>query len=421
MRTFLVAAAALALAGCGGDDGTRSPRGAPAPSPPRAEAVLAVSTETAGSRLFWANGRTLEPVDGRSVSFSYYHSAVDRAPDGGILALGADDRGYVQLVDLGRMESLGTIDVGGYGFFERLHWVAPDRLLASISGEPSRVAALDPTTRRVFSVQELEGTVLSSSPVEDGLVLLVAPSGRIGPARVVAFDGGGVRSTVLREIRAGWEQEGEADEDSRARQSVPGLAVEPSGERALVVAAGDRVAEVDLETLAVRYHDLAEPVSLLGRLRDWLEPAAHAKAISGPERNAVWLPSGLVAVSGSDYAANGDEVDVTPAGLALIDPVAWSVRRLDDEPSWAAFRGGVLLASAWDETSGEQTVTVFEADGNHRFSLSRESTDLSQVHGGYLYAASQDGTRYELVDLRTGDTVGRATPERSTWLVDVDD
>jgi hypothetical protein len=374
-----------------------------------------------GSEIFWADGRTLEPVDGRSVSFSYYYSAVARSPDGGTLALGADDRGYVQLVDLEGMESLGTIDVGGSGYFERLHWVAPDRLLASVAGLPSRAVALDPATQKVRSQRELEGTVLSSRPVEGGLVLLLAPSDRIGPARLAVFDGESVRTAELREIRAGWEQEGETEEDFRSRQSIPGLAVDPAGDRALVVPAGNRVAEVDLETLEVRYHDLSEPVSLLGRLRDWLEPAAHAKTVDGPERNAVWLPSGLVAVSGSHYAADGDRMDVTPAGLTLIDPSDWSVRRVSDETNWVSTRGDALLASSWKENSNEQTVVVFDADGEERFSLARPAADLSQVSGGLLYVATDEGRHYELVDLETGEPVGRATPKRGTWLVYLDE
>jgi hypothetical protein len=38
---------------------------------------------------------------------------------------------------------------------------------------------------------------------------------------------------------------------------------------------------------------------------------------------------------------------MTPAGLSLIDPSDWSVRRLSDEPVWVTFRGGALVASAW--------------------------------------------------------------------------
>lgn len=425
IRTLPVAFAALALLGCGGTDEAAPPPGATtataAAAATPAEAVLTVWTETAGSELFWADGRTLEPVDGRSVSFSYYYSAVDRSPDGGTLALGADDRGYVQLVDLDRMKSLGTIDVGGGGYFERLHWVAPELLLASISGLPSRAVALDPATQRVLSEHELPGIVLSSQPVEDGLVLLLAPPDRIGPARLALFDGGRVRTAALREVGAGWEQEGETEEDFRSRQSIPGLAVDPSGSRALVVPAGNRVAEVDLETLEVRYHDLSEPVSLLGRLRDWLEPAAHAKMIDGPERNAVWLASGLVAVSGSDYAADGDRMDVTPAGLTLIDPSDWSVRRLSDEPNWVALRGDAILASSWKQDSSEQTVIVFDTDGEQRFTLARRAADLSQASGGLLYVGSGGGSRYELVDLRSGETIGRATLERPTWLVYLDE
>ena len=427
-RTLPVLLAALALLGCGGSEEGSSPPATTsttatttaAPAAPQ-DAVLAVWNDALeGSELFWADGRTLEPVDGRSVSFSYYNSAIDRSPDGNTLVLGADDRGYVQLIDLEAMKSIGTIDVGGSGYFERLHWVASDLLLASISGTTGRAVALDPATQTVLAEHELPGVVLSSQPFDGGLVLLLAPAERIGPARLAVFDGESVRTKELGEIRAGWEQEGETEEDYRARQSIPGLAVEPGGGRALVVPAGERVAEVDLETLDVRYHDLSEPVSFFGRLRNWLEPAAHAKAIDGPERNAVWLESGLVAVSGSHYVADGDEMDVTPAGLVLIDPGDWSVRRLSDETNWVAERGDALLASSWNDGSNQQTVTVFDTGGEQRFSLSRPAADLSQVSGGLLYAATDEGRTYELLDLETGESVGRATPERGTWLAYVE-
>ncbi|MET1010689.1 MAG: hypothetical protein ABWY96_11615, partial [Gaiellaceae bacterium] len=190
--------------------------------------------------------------------------------------------------------------------------------------------------------------------------------------------------------------------------------------RALVVPAGGRVAEVDLATMQVRYHDLTEPVSLLGRLRDWLEPAVHAKMIDGPDRNAVWLPSGLVAVSGNTYASEGDTLDVTPAGLSLIDPSDWSTRRVSDQPGWVTFRDDALLASAWTEGSDEQTVMVFDPDGTPRFSLARKSADLSQTHGGYLYATTANGTRFEIIDLATGKTVAEAQPKRETYLLYLD-
>ena len=420
MRFGLLAVAVIvALAGCGGDDDAASPpteeTTATASSPADAEPVLAVSSDGAGSRLAW-----LEPVDERSVALPFFAAGGGLSPDGTAVAVGAQEGAGVALVDLERMRSLGTVETDG-SFVMELHWVRPDLLLAALGDVPSRAVAINPQTREVLAVHDLGGTILYAEETDSGLVFLVAPSASIGPARVVVFDGSELRSAKLDEIRAGWEQvEGSDEDDYRARQSVPGLAVDPSGSRALVVPAGGRVAEVDLATMQVRYHDLTEPVSLLGRLRDWLEPAAHAKMIDGPDRNAVWLPSGLVAVSGNTYASEGDTLDVTPAGLSLIDPADWSTRRVSDQPGWVTFRDDALLASAWTEGSDEQTVMVFDPDGTPRFSLARKSADLSQTHGGYLYATTANGTRFEIIDLATGKTVAEAQPKRETYLLYLD-
>lgn len=421
-KLILVAAATVALLGCGGTrDDDAAPTTTGPSSAPSAEPVLAATGDAAeGTKLRWVDGRTLEPIDGRSVTMPFFAGAAERSPDGSMLALGASEGDGVQLVDVERMRSLGTVDVGGADFVERLHWVQPDLLLASLGGLPSRAASLNPETRQVLSVKDLGGTVLYSQPTEEGLVFLVAPSSGIGQARLVVFDGNGFRTAQLTEIRAGWEQIEGTEEDYQARQSVPALAVDPSGARALVIPAGDRVAEVDLATMQVAYHDLSEPVSLFGRLRDWLEPAAQAKGMDGPDRNAVWLPSGLVAVSGSHYSMDGESFEMTPAGLALIDPADWSIRRLSDEPNWVTFRGGALLASAWKEGTDEQKLIAFDPDGTPRFTLVREAADLSQTSGSHLYAATYNGTRFEIVDLETGETVGRAAPRRETWLLYLD-
>jgi hypothetical protein len=419
-RLLLLAATAIALAGCGGKDD--EPVATPAGSSSRpAEALLAVASDQAGRRIQWVDGRTLEPVDERSALVELFVGVAERSPDGSSLAVGDGERGAVQLFDVERMRNLGTIEVGPAAFVEKLHWVRRDLLLASLGGLSSRVAALDPVTRKVLSLREVGGTMLWSQPAGDSLVFLVAPSRGIGVARLVAFDGARLRTAQLAEIRAGWAEEGSTEEDYRARQSIPALAVEPSGARALVIPAGDRVAEIDLARLQVRYHDLSEQVSLLGRLRDWLEPGAHAKMLEGPDRNAAWLPTGLVAVSGADYVTEGDQVEVTPAGLSLIDPSDWSVRHVSDEPSSVTFRGGALLGSAWTQGTDEQTLTAFSPDGAFRFSLAREGSDLSQVSGRHLYATTHDGTQFEIIDLETGETVGRAAPRHETWLLATDD
>jgi hypothetical protein len=178
------------------------------------------------------------------------------------------------------------------------------------------------------------------------------------------------------------------------------------------------VAEVSLARMQVSYHDLSEPVPLLGRLRDWLEPAAHAKIIEGPDRNAVGLPTGLIAVSGAQYATEEDgAVEVTPAGLFLIDPSDWSVRDVSDEPRRVADRGSALLGFAWKQGSEQQTLIAFSPDGTPRFTMTREA-DFAQASGSHLYVTSYEGTRFEVIDLETGRTVGRAAPRRETWLLE---
>ena len=428
VRTALVAAtAALTLVACSGKDEAAAPptaQGGNTETAPTAAAsptatVLAAWARPRGNELYWANAQTLAPVGGHSLVLPYFTSAAERSPDGKTLALGVGDKGVVQFVTARRLRSLGTVYAGS-AYVDRLNWVSAHRLLVSLGGQPARVAVIDPVAGAVTGVRNLDGIVVSAASAGDALVLLVAPATGIGPASVAVYDGDRLRTAELPGIVAGWRQDASEGEDPLLHQSVPGLAVDPTGDRALVVAAGDRAVEVDLGTMAVRGHDLAEPVSLLGRLRNWLEPTAEAKSMDGPDRVAVWLSSGLVAVSGAHATTDGSSIDVTPAGLALIDPSDWSVSRLSDEPSTVSFADGTLVASGSRPDSPVQTLIAFDDQGHRRFSLVRDGADLSQVAGGYLYAGWNDGRRYEIVDLRTGATVRKLKLTRSTWIVPLD-
>jgi hypothetical protein len=63
-------------------------------------------------------------------------------------------------------------------------------------------------------------------------------------------------------------------------------------------------------------------------------------------------------------------------------------------------------------------VHVFSPDGTPRFELERRGqADLSQTAGEHLYVSTLDGRKFEIVDLATGETVGRAAPERPTYIV----
>jgi hypothetical protein len=412
----MTAAAWLTLAACGGTDEAATPPPAPA-APPPSDAVLATWSDASGSELFWADGRTLEPVNDDSYTIPFFYGAAELSPNGAMVAVGGNETGVVDIVDLERMRSLGEIDLPSATWVERLHWVEPDRILAVLWGNRPQVAALQPGARKPIDVHELEGTIVKSTPAGTGIALLLAPADGIGAARLAVFDGEEVRYVDLPGVRAGWDESGD-QEEYRARQLLPALAVDPSGGRAVVVSPGNRAVEVDLASLATTSHELVQPASLLDRFRNWLEPGAWAKLIDGPELNAVWLPSGLIAVSGVRYATDGTDVNATPAGLSLVDPGDWSVRQVSDAPSWVTFRGGALLGSAWDEQTGAQSVHVFGPDGAPRFEVERRGqADLSQTAGEHLYISTQDGAKYEIVDLATGETVARAAPERPTYIV----
>ena len=203
----------------------------------------------------------------------------------------------------------------------------------------------------------LEPASLSVAAAGDRLVLLRSPLERIGPVQLLVVDGQGqVRTHRAERIRAGfqnlpdWDRPGAYGIDHGA-----GLAVDPEGGRAFVVAADAAVAEVDLASLQVAYHQLRQPASLLRRLAHWLVPPAEAKQVVGSWRQA---PAGWARAAGrvrrrqqgrrrhGRRAAGGAAPERAQAGRhpeldgAPLDPAATGV-------SW---RAGRLLSvgGTWD-------------------------------------------------------------------------
>jgi len=187
-----------------------------------------------------------------------------------------------------------------------------------------------------------------------------------------------------------------------------------------VVPAGGEVAEVSLANLRVTYHILSQPVSLLERFRNWLEPTAEAKLIEGPIRQAVWLKSGVVAVTGADHTVSDDrEVITDPAGLSLIDTRDWSVRVINERVDWVLPAGERLLAfepwCAGDEAS--YGVVGYDLKGNELFRLCRDEGFDPQIVGDYAYLGFDNNTRFEVVDLKTGEIVARPRTTKTTSLI----
>jgi hypothetical protein len=253
-------------------------------------------------------------------------------------------------------------------------------------------------------------------------MLLLAPVKGIGPARVAIVDRrGAVRFVELERIRAGTQL---VDSTShRVRQHLPGLAVDPAGRRAFVVAPG-LVASVDLASLAVSYHEPARTTAVFARLRDWLDPAAYAKGASGPTRTARWLGGGLLAVTGADEQlltnARGDARSrVLPAGLSLVDTRDWSLRTLADRATDVRVAGDLLLATGSSDGDGIG-LAAYDRRGDKRFQLfDRRLAWVTQVYDARAYVGitDEDGEKpLRVVDLGAGRSAGvRAQP--LPWLL----
>jgi hypothetical protein len=245
-------------------------------------------------------------------------------------------------------------------------------------------------------------------------------SGRFG--FVVADADGRLASVTLDQVQAGARR----TQDGVPRVDSAAVAVDRQGGRAYVVAAGAPVAEVALDTLAVQYHSLAQPVSLLGRLHDFFEPRAYAKGpMEGSSRSAMWLGDGMLAVFGRDDstypAGEGLAMRERPSGLLVIDTRNWAGRMVDPGSSSLVVGNGALLSWGWGWDSATDRLTggglnVFDQRAVQRAHLfgSRVIFDVQAVGSRAFVQRTGQTRRYSVVDVRTGRVVrtlkGRQLP-----------
>jgi hypothetical protein len=426
LRAF-VAALALAV-GTGGN--------APAPvGPPESEkvprSVLGIFWNETGlvkPRLVRLDSLTLDPLGRRVPLRLGGGSATAYSPNGWMLAVGTSAPG-IQVIDLRRMQEVAFVKVGGSGWVTQLFW-QPDLLYAVVEGDRrSSLVLLDPVGWDVLRRDTLAGAVLGAGVGSDQrtgqVVLLTAPRRHIGPVTITVAGAKGSDSAVVSAISGGSQAENGAD-GYHARQVTPGLALDRAGSRAFVVPARRAVAEVSLDNLAIRYHALSEPVSLLRRLRNWIEPSAEAKLIEGPQRKAAWLGDGLVAVTGADYSTEQDtngqpHVHVRAAGVSLIDTHAWSIRRVDDESSDFSLFDSTLLAfgdTSWGDPAKKGIgLAGYDLRGHQLFHLFGD-TRVSWVEtvGGLVYVPL-NRERRAVVDAATGRVYGRTKRAKPLSLV----
>ncbi|HEU5362629.1 MAG TPA: hypothetical protein VFU56_04760 [Gaiellaceae bacterium] len=407
---------------------TSGGRASPASSAPRAAGPLYAFAGTP-ARLHPLDPRTLRVRPGRSAATAGHVFGWSISPDRTLLAAGSDSTAEVRFYDLRRLRSLGDValvPLAVSGLVTATTWASPSRVVAVVISPgccglgDTTVSGLDARSRRELWRRDLHGSLQSLARYRGGFALVVGPKYTIGASRLVVVSSDGrVRTARLDRIRSGWRRSG-SGADVIAHEWNPGLALDRSAGRAFVVQAGAPVAEIDLRRLFVRYHEPAEPISFLGRVRDWLEPKAEAKGMQGPLRIAARLGGGRLAVTGVDHQLSHDaqgrlqETDV-PAGLKLVDTRTWSVRTLDHATTTVTVAGGVLFAygTSWDSRTSRTTgegLTAYDAGGRelyHRYG-DEPIYGVTALPQGVLVAGNQASSvfrRQDLLDPRTGRVI----------------
>jgi hypothetical protein len=391
-------------------------RGPASPSP-----LLGLTYGRLDTWLTRLDAKTLA-VRGRWLPLGRYSGAWGYSPDRRFLAFGNqpselnDSPAGIRVVDARRLRRVRDVPLGVTGSVTALHWAQPDRVVAALRRccpQGDSVAVLDPVGGRVFVQHELSGTVAGIGRAAGALVLLLEGS-KYGPVRLAVVDGtGAIRSVRLDRIEAGVRDLGPPTGLQRADRAA--VAVDRQSGRAYVVAAGQPVAEVDLGSLAVSYRTPTQPVSLLGRLHDWLEPRAQAKEpLGGSLRSAVWLGDGKLAVVGSDgtpYMTMDGRLGVQthPSGLLVIDTRTWVARTIDPRSSSLAVAKNALLTWGQSSDSGKgweagTGLRIYGPTGALRVHLfGPRPIDDAQVVGGRAFVRKANATvRYAIVSLRTG-------------------
>jgi hypothetical protein len=397
----------------------------PAPSGrPAAGLIGAVVSDPGSIFLARLDPTTLRPLPGPRVRLEVNMVGWSVSPDRSLAVIGdGNDNGLVQVVDLGAMRSLGTVQVDIGASAEASAWLGRRRVavLAGDSAGAPEVVLVDPVARQVLARHKLAGVVSAVGHLPDGLVVLLTPYQAIGPARLaVVGRQGTVRTVTLGRVAAGFRPPKVEGPDAVGHQRGAGLAVDPAGRRAFVVAPGAPVAEVGLDDLKVTYHALDRPASPLTRLRRWLLPAAEAKAVDGPWRQARWAGGGLLAMTAGEqrvaHDAKGEPVQRDRiAGVELVDTARWRVYDLHPTASRVDYQGGRLLLSGgtWDSDATSATprgagLTVYgPGDRRPLHLLGHQFVDKVTVRGdlAYVWLTRDQAGGYAVVDLRSGKTL----------------
>jgi hypothetical protein len=361
--------------------------------------------QTDSDRIRWFDPVTLDRTDRSHAALPEQTWTWAVSPDGRRVAIGL--RRSVRVIDTTTFRAVARLpEAGGSSI---LAWLT-DETLVSIGDE--EVRTWDRSSEE-FRRVDLPDAIVAMFVAADRVLLI---TGR-GPAsagspdtQLVEIGIAGMRTIALDRIVTFDEDRGEI-----GLHLTPALTYDPIGRRAFVVPPEGPIAEVDLVHGTVRYQ--RTPASFVRTIATSFLPTAHAKLAEWETVRAVWLGDGLLAVTGE--TGGTFDLDVSAAGVSIVDTRDWSACLLDPRPTHVATSDGVLVTwggAEFGEHGGTGLVGYDLDDGDRWHRFGRQYLDL-QLYGGYAYAInSWDGWRVRTVDLRTGDIVARSRGRPPTVL-----
>ena len=420
-----VGAAALVVGFAGRTSDARLRLVGPPVSPP----LLAIRVSPYGAKLVTVDPATLEPRRGPSLEVGFHTSGWSFSADRTRLALG-DGQGRLLVADPHDLRRSASFDPGGPWGLVASAWDG-DRLL-TLSRSPTGIVArtIDWPRRRVVAKSSVRGQLQAVAHAATTIALVLAPLRGLGKARLALVGSdSSVRTVVLDRLRVGTaDLEAEDGPVQVVRHADAGLAV--GNGHAYVVSAGAPVADVEVASLRVSYHEPRRRSSLVGRVADWLEPPAHAKgAPDGPNRSALWLGNGMLAIFGTDDHGTLDgrgrsRLRVTSAGVTVVDTRSWTITSVIPEAARVAPADGLLLTfgASWDSRRQRETgigLGALGRDSRERFHvLGADPVWDVQVVGRFaVVGRSRSRFHGAVVDLRTGRVVSRSRPWPLRFLV----
>jgi hypothetical protein len=369
---LLVALVALAL--------PVSAAGERASSTKTADRVLAIEPGRRYDSLVRLNAQTLEPTGAKLALRDKLSHAYAFRPDGRRVAIPSVAAHGLRVFDTRSLKRAGRVWLSDV-YVGEYAWMAPRRIVGF--GQEG-VFAVDPVAGKPLRTPAIPPEIVDVRRVGNRLVFLFGRPRWTGTARLAVVDPTG-RSTEVRltRIKASVLERGFGPENF-----APGLTIDPAG-RAFVVGGRDEpIAEVNLKTRQVIYHELPKVV----------------QEVTGRTRNAIWLGGGRIAVWGDDVVKQPDRHELVPTGLAIADLRQRRYKVVDTDARSVSFTARTLLVS--DSRGGLKGYSTTGQRLYETFAGERVMSIATFRSRAFVISLLGEPRGIRVIDARTGTVVG---------------